>query len=74
MSFYVYANLPTRRARVHRGACSFCREGRGLRNVAPRNGRWEGPFDTLAEAYDVAVEMELKLDLSEPQGCTHCLG
>lgn len=65
----MYGNFPTRLVRVHRGACSFCREGRGLRNAASRNGRWEGPFDTLAEARDVAVKMELQLDLSEPQGC-----
>ncbi len=56
-----------------RARSSRCEE-RGLWNAAPRNGRWEGPFETLAEAENVAGEMELRLDPSEPQGCTHCLG
>lgn len=50
-SYYLYENWIHRRARLHRGSCSYCNYGRGTQGAtAERTGRWYGPIGDRAEA------------------------
>jgi hypothetical protein len=45
--FYIYENWVAEghKVRIHKGECSFCKEGKGIHpNAGARNGRWLGPF------------------------------
>jgi len=56
--FYVYENWRARgyKAKIHRGYCSFCNNGRGLTTgTRSDNGRWLGPFNAVEEA-EVAAQ------------------
>lgn len=49
--YYVYENWIHRRARLHRGSCSYCNYGRGTQGATDeRTGRWYGPIADRAEA------------------------
>jgi len=53
MSYWVYENWTAeQKAVIHRGSCGFCNEGRGCHKhkLGEKNGRWHGPFETLANA------------------------
>lgn len=53
--YWVFEDLPTSRATVHRADCSFCNDGRGLRGVRREEQcRWLGPFSGLESAGDEA--------------------
>lgn len=55
MEFWVYQNWTHDRARIHRGGCSFCNNGRGTQpGDSGRNGEWIGPMGSFAEARAVA--------------------
>lgn len=57
MSFWIYEYLAGRRSvTIHAGSCGFCKEGHGRsgRGTKPANGRWLGPFESLAGARGVA--------------------
>ena len=65
--FYIYENWQAgpHKAVLHRGSCSFCKDGQGLSGGSdPKHGKWHGPFDTLLNArrsqlgLDVAVRKE----------------
>lgn len=51
-SFYVYENWTNTFAKVHRGSCPYCNDGRGFqgRGNRTRNGQWLGPFETADSA------------------------
>ena len=70
MTFWVYIDRDTSRARVHRGDCPFCRGGRGVRGSRLGSGsRWQGPFRTAELALARAIETDSKdVDL-----CFHCV-
>lgn len=55
--FYVYENWQAQghRAKIHRGYCGECQNGKGKRNCKNDiNGRWLGPHNTLDEAKQFA--------------------
>jgi hypothetical protein len=48
---YVYENWTNKRARLHRGTCSYCNAGRGTQGMTgDKNGRWHGPIESLEKA------------------------
>jgi hypothetical protein len=59
--FYVCENWTHKKARVHRGDCGCCNDGRGL-HVADsgRNGRW------LAPLFDLETAMAAARALKQP--------
>jgi len=54
--FYVYENWTNTFAKVHRGDCPFCNDGRGFQGRGSRtpSGQWLGPFSTAAIATSAA--------------------
>jgi len=59
MSYYVYDNWTINKARVHRGSCSYCNDGRGIHsNPSGKNSKWHGPFATVAEADATAMSLK----------------
>ena len=57
--FYVFHATPMNRARIHRGHCVHCREGKGQENQQ-KNGSgatgWNGPFPSAGQAELFAFE------------------
>ena len=64
MSYYVYVDDPTSRARVHLGSCRFCNEGRGMKDTRLPDNRWSPAFPDreFANAWARATE---KRDVGE---------
>jgi len=57
-SYWVYENWTAEhKAVIHDGACGSCNHGNGCHSnpLGNRNGRWHGPFATLATAKAKAV-------------------
>lgn len=58
MEYWVYENWRAEhKAIVHAETCGFCNHGRGTNKPKPHddaNGRWRGPFPTLAAARTAA--------------------
>jgi hypothetical protein len=53
MAYWVYENWRAEhKAIIHRGECGNCKHGHGCHpsSLGNSNGRWLGPFDTLAKA------------------------
>ena len=53
VSFWVYeAWVADSKAVIHAGSCGWCKDGQGCnpRAVDGKNGKWRGPFSTLALA------------------------
>lgn len=71
MGFWVYDNTVNKRARVHRGDCVWCNEGRGRYNgmADPSNGRFLGPFSTYAEAVG-SEPMRTRTDVGDCATCS----
>ena len=69
MTYWVYEDDQTDRARVHKATCSRCNDGRGLKGSRLPDNRWHGPFGTEREAIDRA----LSTDRSDAKGCRFCL-
>jgi hypothetical protein len=68
--FYFYENWIAHglTIRIHRGACSFCKDGKGAHGTSnERHGRWHGPFHTYSEAHQMAVKIG-----KEVSDCTFC--
>jgi hypothetical protein len=56
MSFYVYEDVPTRRATVHRGSCRYCNDGAGRQAIRDEAENWRlGPFDTPDDARSARI-------------------
>jgi len=69
MSFFVYENWTHKRARVHRGECAFCNQGRGAQaGDSGRNGRWHGPIADRG----VAVALASSLHRADTKLCAVC--
>jgi len=73
MAYYVSHMTPHGRARIHKGSCVHCNEGRGQENQA-RTGSgatgWSPPFATLAEAEGY---MQTQFPRFSDKGlCQHC--
>jgi hypothetical protein len=62
MSYYVYDNWTINKARVHRGSCSYCNEGRGIHaNPSGRSSRWHGPYDSVPKADQKARSLKREI-------------
>jgi len=73
MTFYVYENWRVERqtrATIHHAECSHCHNGAGIHPNADstRNGKWRGPFATLADAQTAAERNGATV-----RRCQHCL-
>ena len=69
MTYWVYEDGPTNRARVHRATCNCCNDGKGVKGSRLPDNRWHGPFGTEQEAIDRALSTG-RLDA---RGCWFCL-
>jgi F-type H+-transporting ATPase subunit beta len=50
--YWVYENWVHKRARLHRGECSYCNHGRGHQgSKSKQNGEWLGPFADRRTAF-----------------------
>ena len=73
MSYYVFHATPHDRARIHKGSCARCRDGRGPKNQEESDpGAWSAPMETLAEAV-AYIELEFP-SISDTIKCPYCLG
>jgi hypothetical protein len=44
--YFIYENWTHDRARIHKGECGYCNNGRGTQaGSSPRNGKWHGPLE-----------------------------
>ena len=53
MTYYVYENWRAgpHKVVIHHATCGSCNSGQGARGgTDPANGRWHGPYDTIAKA------------------------
>ena len=67
--FYVYENWTIDRARVHKGSCSYCNDGKGVQVAdSGRNGKWRGPFVERKTAFDILA----KLGRADAGACGKC--
>jgi hypothetical protein len=51
--FYIYENWQAgpRKAKIHRGSCRYCNDGRGRAGgYDPGHAQWHGPYDDLESA------------------------
>lgn len=69
MDYYVYENWAAEpKARIHFAECRWCNRGRGIHSQASeRNGRWHGPFASMANACNAARQTGRPVSL-----CRHC--
>ena len=44
MNYWVNEDDPTNRVRIHKAACSRCKEGQGMKRARLPDNRWHGPF------------------------------
>ena len=69
MTFFVYDNWTRNRGRIHRGECSVCNQGQGVRaEDSGRNGKWHGPFVDREEAFRLAASLK-RADMQPCQRC-----
>ena len=69
MTYWVYEDDPTNRARVHKAACSHCNDGQGMKGSRLTDNRRHGPFGTEREAIDCAQST----GRPDAKGCWFCL-
>ena len=69
MNYWVYEDDTTNRVRIHKAACSRCKEGQGMKRARLPDNRWHGPFKTEQEAIDVSLETGRR----DAKGCWFCL-
>lgn len=68
-NYWVYENWTHKRARIHRGDCGYCNEGRGTQaSHSGRNDKWHGPFPDRTIAFARAARLGQK----DTQGCAAC--
>jgi len=67
--YFVYENWHRKRGRIHLSDCSYCNEGRGIRQTdSGKNGRWLGPLDRN-EAFSLVGRLQKNADI---QPCAVC--
>ncbi len=78
MSYYVKVIPPSGRARVHEGACKFCRDGQGMENQDKGTGptywqpRYPSPgFQTIAQAKEYMDGLSARY--KDTGHCSYCL-
>ena len=69
LNTYVYADLPTRRSRIHRDSCRFYRN---RKEQTLDVNYWHGPYVTVADAAEASrSDPDTRWDAAP---CSHCLG
>ena len=68
VTYWVYEDKPTNRTRIHKAACRFCNDGRGLHGSRLPDNRWIGPLESVEVAMEVAQDTERK-DIAECKAC-----
>lgn len=69
--FYVYENWTNKRARLHRGDCSYCNDGKGSQGTdSVTNGEWFGPYSTR----EAAAERLASVSHPNKAQCAKCTG
>lgn len=69
MAYYVYENWTIDKAIVHKGECTFCKDGQGLHGTGgTKNGTWHGPYEMAGEALTKANACKR----TRTQGCAVC--
>jgi len=58
--WWVYEDYPVNRARVHRGECPFCKQGKGIHRNKEEGVymKWHGAFPTRDEAWTFAQQLK----------------
>ncbi|SRR5258706_6290861 len=66
--YFIYENWTHDRARVHKGECGYCNDGRGTQaGSSPRNGKWHGPLER-----DDAFRLATRLRRADTKACPNC--
>ena len=69
MSFWIYENFGSKRARIHASDCRYCNNGAGVGGDATNDDdKWHGPFAAFAEA-DAAAKA---LGQKDTRACGVC--
>lgn len=68
ITYWVYEDIPTSRTRIHKAACRFCNDGRGLHGSRLPDNRWIGPLESGEVALEVALDTERR-DIAECKIC-----
>jgi hypothetical protein len=69
MDYWVYENWTIDKAIVHKAACRFCKDGRGIHRADEgHNGLWHGPFNER----DLAFRAAAQLNREKTRGCEKC--
>lgn len=66
--FYIYENWQAgpRKAKIHRGSCGHCNEGRGRAgDYDPNYAAWHGPYEDLETARRESNVLPRIIDRSE---------
>jgi hypothetical protein len=65
---YVHENWTHDRARIHKGECGYCNDGRGTHaGSSPRNGKWHGPLER-----EDAFRLATRLKRADTKACPIC--
>ena len=68
MDYWLYVDDATSSARIHKGLCSWCNHGAGVKETRLPDNRWHGPFRLAA-----AVENAKRIRKRDTAGCHWCL-
>jgi hypothetical protein len=70
---YFYFNYPNRKVTLHRGECSFCKNGEGAQTnkLGEINGGWRGGFDSYESAVVEAQQIAQEIAVI-PMNCSRC--
>ena len=79
VTFYVYENWTNTFAKVHRGDCPYCNDGRGFQGRGSKtpSGQWLGPFshsDEAMSAAQTAAGTHSNREVWEGGVCGYCCG
>ena len=70
LDYWVYENWTVGKAIVHKAACRFCNDGRGIETagLSGQNGQWHRPFNER----DLAFRAAAQLNCEQTRGCEKC--
>ena len=69
-TYYIYENWVAHGhvAKIHKGDCSFCNEGKGIHGTDNRrHGQWLGPYTSFTDALQAAKKT--RADISTCKVC-----
>lgn len=66
MNYYIYHDKVTRSAKLHRGDCGACKEGKWMHgHQNPRENEWYGPFASRHDAQRHAQQVGVMTILTD---------